>query len=224
MWLQWWLQICNVGRWCPHLMPLFWSRFSLDFSIHIIAFFYISCVCIHIWRCTKQKSNPRTFWMPLLHDLLLTRCQWLLSSFLVSHELTKVNVFLSAELPILIQHATHRYQVRACPWTYRVSFFLLTYGCFGMQVTVMAKVYWGDPKVKICGAVVDCRLDSLVMGSRGFGPVKRYALVYFQYCAVIDGSVIICEKDSICWFLEIHSELPFERSAHGSFNSKTPAF
>lgn len=34
----------------------------------------------------------------------------------------------------------------------------------------------GDPKEKICEAVQNLQADLLVMGSRAFGPIKRYKL------------------------------------------------
>lgn len=44
------------------------------------------------------------------------------------------------------------------------------------KVVVVFKIYWGDPKEKICNSVVDAPLDFLIMGCRGLSRLRRSIL------------------------------------------------
>ncbi|KAK4744558.1 hypothetical protein SAY87_010870 [Trapa incisa] len=56
------------------------------------------------------------------------------------------------------------------------------------EITVLMKIYWGDPREKICEAIDNIPLSSLIIGNRGLGKLKRAILGSVSNYVVNNGS------------------------------------
>jgi nucleotide-binding universal stress UspA family protein len=65
-------------------------------------------------------------------------------------------------------HNQHTYQIKIDEEVTK-----LLHEAAAKKITVVYKIYWGDPKEKICSAVVDAPLDYLVLGCRGLSSLQR---------------------------------------------------
>lgn len=53
---------------------------------------------------------------------------------------------------------------------------ILTAAAKQKEFVVLMKIYWGDPREKICEAIDNIPLSCLVIGNRGLGKIKRALL------------------------------------------------
>ncbi|KAI5574193.1 hypothetical protein BDE02_10G129600 [Populus trichocarpa] len=56
------------------------------------------------------------------------------------------------------------------------------------EIVVVLKIYWGDPREKICEAIDKIPLSCLVIGNRGLGKVKRAIMGSVSNYVVNNGS------------------------------------
>ncbi|KAJ8767398.1 hypothetical protein K2173_017442 [Erythroxylum novogranatense] len=65
------------------------------------------------------------------------------------------------------------------------------------RITVVMKIYWGDPRDKICEAIDKIPLDCLVIGNRGLGKIKRAIMGSVSNYVVNNGTcpVIVVKTD-----------------------------
>ncbi|KAG2726895.1 hypothetical protein I3843_01G130400 [Carya illinoinensis] len=56
------------------------------------------------------------------------------------------------------------------------------------QIMVILKIYWGDPREKLCEAIDNIPLSCLIIGNRGLGKIKRAILGSVSNYVVNNGS------------------------------------
>ncbi|KAL8481215.1 hypothetical protein ACS0TY_027659 [Phlomoides rotata] len=57
------------------------------------------------------------------------------------------------------------------------------------EIIVLLKIYWGDPREKLCESVDNIPLDSLVIGNRGHGTLQRVIMGSVSNYVVNNASV-----------------------------------
>ncbi|PKA54951.1 Universal stress protein A-like protein [Apostasia shenzhenica] len=56
------------------------------------------------------------------------------------------------------------------------------------QIVLVMKIYWGDPREKICEAIDNIPLSCLIIGNRGLGKIKRVFMGSVSNFVVNNGS------------------------------------
>lgn len=77
---------------------------------------------------------------------------------------------------------------------------------------VLMKIYWGDPREKICEAIDKIPLSCLVIGNRGLGKIKRLNLI--NICYFILFLVSYCMNVIIIVLVLVNLEIMFSQALH----------
>ncbi|KAL9252676.1 Universal stress protein PHOS32-like protein [Drosera capensis] len=77
-----------------------------------------------------------------------------------------------------------KYEVQPDPDTLE----LLNLAAKQKEVDVLMKIYWGDPREKICEAIDNIPLSCLIIGNRGLGSLQRMLMGSVSNHAVNNGS------------------------------------
>lgn len=101
------------------------------------------------------------------------------------------------------------------------------------QIVVVMKIFWGDPREKICEAIDKIPLSCLVIGNRGLGKLKRLdfinieLLIFFFFFKKNFWYVFYCYSVAFDYvghyvkallFVSIRSHLGFQMLSIGKFS------
>ncbi|XP_040944150.1 universal stress protein A-like protein isoform X1 [Gossypium hirsutum] len=64
-------------------------------------------------------------------------------------------------------------------------------GKASVHVEVLMKVYWGDPREKLCEAIDSILLSCIIVGNRGLGKLKRIIMGSVSNYVVNNGSCAV---------------------------------
>ncbi|XP_028554323.1 universal stress protein PHOS32 isoform X1 [Dendrobium catenatum] len=154
------------------------SKLALQWSIDNLADKGDSLFIIHV-KSPSADESKNSLWFqsgsrnyfPKISTHVLILCSRMIESFL----LIDPSLLIAALIPLTelrLPEVVRQYDVELDAEVLD----LLDTASRQKQVAIVMKIYWGDAREKLCLAVDDQRLNSLVMGSRGLSPLKRILL------------------------------------------------
>ncbi|KAL0916250.1 hypothetical protein M5K25_013743 [Dendrobium thyrsiflorum] len=152
------------------------SKLALQWAIENLVEKGDSLVIIHVKSPTADESKNALWFQsgsrnhfPKISTQVLILCSRMIESLLLIDPLLLISALIpltELRLPEVVRQYDVEFDAEV--------FDLLDTASRQKEIAIVMKIYWGDAREKLCLSVDDQRLDSLVMGSRGLSPLKRF--------------------------------------------------